>query len=133
MCVVTDGMEFGDMWDFVGWWYWVCGFCFVLFCFVFFFFKQKTAYEITVWLEFRRVLFRSNRFNFLNCLIFFLVSLHFCSSQYRPTFNNKEMQIWGMFYRLQVDRKDDKKICDKKTVWNETLSPRIFLQCTGSW
>ena len=24
-----------------------------------FFFKQKTAYEITVWLEFRRVLFRS--------------------------------------------------------------------------
>ena len=27
-------------------------------CF-FFFFKQKTAYEITVWLEFRRVLFRS--------------------------------------------------------------------------
>ena len=25
----------------------------------FFFFKQKTAYEITVWLEFRRVLFRS--------------------------------------------------------------------------
>ena len=27
--------------------------------FLFFFFKQKTAYEITVWLEFRRVLFRS--------------------------------------------------------------------------
>src|SRR5436190_10431241 len=27
---------------------------------VFFFFKQKTAYEITVWLEFRRVLFRSD-------------------------------------------------------------------------
>ena len=27
-------------------------------CFVFFF-KKKTAYEITVWLEFRRVLFRS--------------------------------------------------------------------------
>src|SRR5947207_8800672 len=27
--------------------------------FVFFFFKQKTAYEITVCLEFRRVLFRS--------------------------------------------------------------------------
>ena len=27
--------------------------------FFFFFFKQKTAYEITVWLEFRRVLFRS--------------------------------------------------------------------------
>ena len=26
---------------------------------VVFFFKQKTAYEITVWLEFRRVLFRS--------------------------------------------------------------------------
>ena len=25
----------------------------------FFFFKQKTAYEITRWLEFRRVLFRS--------------------------------------------------------------------------
>ena len=29
----------------------------VILCF--FFFKQKTAYEITVWLEFRRVLFRS--------------------------------------------------------------------------
>src|SRR5499427_9867905 len=28
---------------------------------VFFFFKQKTAYEITVRLEFRRVLFRSSR------------------------------------------------------------------------
>src|SRR5215204_6342000 len=27
---------------------------------IFFFFKQKTAYEITVGLEFRRVLFRSN-------------------------------------------------------------------------
>ena len=27
--------------------------------FVFFFFKQKTAYEIHQWLEFRRVLFRS--------------------------------------------------------------------------
>src|SRR5688500_20251416 len=26
-----------------------------------FFFKQKTAYEITRWLEFRRVLFRSRR------------------------------------------------------------------------
>ena len=26
---------------------------------IFFFFKQKTAYEITRWLEFRRVLFRS--------------------------------------------------------------------------
>ena len=26
-----------------------------------FFFKQKTAYEITVWLEFRRVLFRSDQ------------------------------------------------------------------------
>ena len=31
----------------------------VLFCF-FFFFKQKTAYEILAWLEFRRVLFRSD-------------------------------------------------------------------------
>ena len=30
---------------------------------VFFFFKQKTAYEITVWLEFRRVLFRSEIFH----------------------------------------------------------------------
>ena len=30
-------------------------------CLFFFFFKQKTAYEITVWLEFRRVLFRSGR------------------------------------------------------------------------
>ena len=30
-------------------------------CFdVFFFFKQKTSYDITVWLEFRRVLFRSH-------------------------------------------------------------------------
>ena len=28
-------------------------------CFFFFFFKQKTAYEILAWLEFRRVLFRS--------------------------------------------------------------------------
>src|SRR5260221_2368375 len=28
----------------------------------FFYFKQKTAYEITVWLEFRRVLFRSHGF-----------------------------------------------------------------------
>ena len=28
-------------------------------CYYFFFFKQKTAYEITVGLEFRRVLFRS--------------------------------------------------------------------------
>ena len=28
-----------------------------------FFFKQRTAYEITVWLEFRRVLFRSARFS----------------------------------------------------------------------
>ena len=27
--------------------------------YVFFFFKQKTAYEIETWLEFRRVLFRS--------------------------------------------------------------------------
>ena len=27
---------------------------------IFFFFKQKTAYEIGQWLEFRRVLFRSN-------------------------------------------------------------------------
>jgi len=26
---------------------------------MFFFFKQKTAYEILAWLEFRRVLFRS--------------------------------------------------------------------------
>ena len=34
---------------------------FVFFCFVFFF-KQKTAYEIGQWLEFRRVLFRSARF-----------------------------------------------------------------------
>ena len=35
---------------------------YVLFFFFFFlfFFKQKTAYEITVWLEFRRVLFRSS-------------------------------------------------------------------------
>src|SRR2546426_6210568 len=30
-----------------------------IFLFLFFFFKQKTAYEITRWLEFRRVLFRS--------------------------------------------------------------------------
>ena len=29
------------------------------FLFIFFFFKQKTAYEILAWLEFRRVLFRS--------------------------------------------------------------------------
>ena len=28
---------------------------------IFFFFKQKTAYEISAWLEFRRVLFRSDR------------------------------------------------------------------------
>src|SRR5438045_7896282 len=28
-------------------------------CFLFFFFKQKTAYEMPKWLEFRRVLFRS--------------------------------------------------------------------------
>ena len=27
--------------------------------FVFLFFKQQTAYEISLWLEFRRVLFRS--------------------------------------------------------------------------
>ena len=32
----------------------------------FFFFKQKTAYEIGQWLEFRRVLFRSLRLDFLN-------------------------------------------------------------------
>ena len=51
----------------------------------------------------------------LNCLIFFLVFLHFGSSHYRPTFNNKEMQIWQIFYRLQAaDKKDDKKIRDKK-------------------
>ena len=30
----------------------------------FFFFKQKTAYEITVWLEFRRVLFRSHHMDY---------------------------------------------------------------------
>ena len=34
----------------------------VVFVMLFFFFKQKTAYEITVWLEFRRVLFRSTSF-----------------------------------------------------------------------
>ena len=33
----------------------------VIFLLFVFFFKQKTAYEITVWLEFRRVLFRSTR------------------------------------------------------------------------
>ena len=32
-----------------------------LFSFFLFFFKQKTAYEIVMWLEFRRVLFRSAR------------------------------------------------------------------------
>ena len=29
----------------------------------FFFFKQKTAYEVGLWLEFRRVLFRSKQSN----------------------------------------------------------------------
>ena len=33
--------------------------CKLVAVFCFFFFKQKTAYEITTWLEFRRVLFRS--------------------------------------------------------------------------
>ena len=32
---------------------------YILLFFVVFFFKQKTAYEIGQWLEFRRVLFRS--------------------------------------------------------------------------
>ena len=36
----------------------------------FFFFKQKTAYEITVWLEFRRVLFRSTSANWIQVLSF---------------------------------------------------------------
>ena len=31
----------------------------LFYLFIFFFFKQKTAYEIGQWLEFRRVLFRS--------------------------------------------------------------------------
>ena len=35
-------------------WYW----------WIFFFFKQKTAYEILAWLEFRRVLFRSHLCHF---------------------------------------------------------------------
>src|SRR5215208_1054008 len=44
--------------------YYAFRFFFVVFCcfigyFVFFFFKQKTAYEMATWLEFRRVLFRS--------------------------------------------------------------------------
>ena len=35
----------------------------------FFFFKQKTAYEILAWLEFRRVLFRSKNQNVLIALL----------------------------------------------------------------
>ena len=38
---------------------WVPSFFIFFFCFFVFFFKQKTAYEIHRWLEFRRVLFRS--------------------------------------------------------------------------
>ena len=46
-------------------WYFVEDFCIYIhqgywLVISFFFFKQKTAYEITVWLEFRRVLFRSD-------------------------------------------------------------------------
>ena len=43
------------------------------YCVWFFFFKQKTAYEILAWLEFRRVLFRSNFFGVL--LLHLLVAL----------------------------------------------------------
>ena len=40
------------------------------------FFKQKTAYEVTVWLEFRRVLFRSRSVPLLPAFASFgLVSL----------------------------------------------------------
>ena len=38
----------------------VCRVVFGLLCVLFFFFKQKTAYEVVMLLEFRRVLFRSH-------------------------------------------------------------------------
>ena len=51
-----------------------CVFLFVFF--IFFFFKHKTAYDITVLLEFRRVLFRS--YFYLYFFFIFILFLLFC-------------------------------------------------------
>ena len=58
---------------------------------MFFFFKQKTAYEIHQWLEFRRVLFRSTQAN----------------SGAKSTEKNKENVVDADFEEVKED-KDDK-------------------------
>src|SRR3712207_7045895 len=84
---------------------------------LFFFFKQNTAYEILAWLEFRRVLFRSLGQGFLRrvvrllrslvCLLRLLVGLHRTAVRF---LDGTAGSFGGVIADLDAERSEERRV-----------------------